>query len=90
MQAIDLTYNYYALAAAILGPRKTVDSVINLFSPSRVPQDLIKMEHDDTITREMIALREQKFTFNEIAEQYGTTNNAVRNRVYRYKARCAP
>lgn len=88
MQAVDLVYNYYALCAAILGPRKPIDTTINKFSPSRYAPALPKLQRDDDVTREMILLREQGIRYKAIAEQYQTTDNAVRSRIQKYNARC--
>jgi hypothetical protein len=73
------TYNYFALTAAILNPKFSVEDAINKFSPATE-----KHKVDNSTTIEMMRLK-QTMTYKEIGCIYGIRADAVYNRIRRYK-----
>lgn len=86
MQVTDaLTYNYMALAAAILNLNLTIETAIDRFSPARFDKPNVRKNAVDlSVAAEMARLKE-KLTYKQIGEMYGLNADAVYNRIRRYK-----
>jgi len=69
------TYNYYALTAAILNKKLSIDSAINKFSPS-----LGKNTVDSAVIAEMVELK-KTMTYAQIGKIYGISDSQVYRRI---------
>lgn len=75
--------NYYALLICIIRPEYNIDKSLKFMMEGKIARRNNSLSRSDV--KDMISMKQQGMTYEEIGEIYGLTKGAVYRRIKRFK-----